>query len=44
MIVGPVIATALVIAYTTGNPDDMLRIAERTANQIWDTVSTTFRR
>lgn len=44
MIVGPIVATALVMSSTSGGPDDMLRIAERTANQIWDTAATMFRR
>jgi hypothetical protein len=44
MIVGPIIAIALVMSFTSNGPDDMLRTAEQAANQVWDTVATMFRR
>lgn len=44
MIVGPIIAIALVMSFTSNGPDDMIRTAEQVANSIWDTVANFFRR
>jgi hypothetical protein len=44
MIIGPVLAVVLVAAFTTGGPDDMIRMAERFANEGWDAVVRAFRR
>jgi hypothetical protein len=44
MIMGPLIAVALVATITIGGPEDMIRIAERFANDGWEAVVRTFRR
>jgi hypothetical protein len=44
MIVGPVLAVALIATFTMGGPEDMIRVAERFANEGWEAVMRTFRR
>ena len=44
MVVGPIIAIVLILGFTSGSPTDMVRIAEATANDVWNTVVTMFRR
>ena len=43
MVIGPIIAVALLITFTMG-PDELVRTAERFANEGWETVVRTFRR
>jgi hypothetical protein len=43
MIIGPIIAVALIVTFTMG-PDEFVRTAERIANDGWETVVRTFRR
>jgi hypothetical protein len=43
MIVGPLIAVALIVTFMIG-PDEFVRTAERFANDGWETVVRTFRR
>jgi hypothetical protein len=43
MIVGPLLAVALILSFVMG-PDDMIRTAERFANEGWEAVVRTFRR
>jgi hypothetical protein len=44
MIIGPIIAIVLVMTFTSGGPDDMLRIAERAANELWNGAAQMLRR
>ncbi|MGD9904749.1 MAG: hypothetical protein AB7U83_14895 [Vicinamibacterales bacterium] len=44
MIIGPVLAVALVATFTMGGPEDMIRVAERFATDGWDAVVRAFRR
>jgi hypothetical protein len=44
MVIGPLIAVALVATFTMGGPEDMIRVAERFANDGWDAVMRAFRR
>jgi hypothetical protein len=43
MVIGPIIAVALLVMFTMG-PDELVRTAERFANEGWETVVRTFRR
>ena len=43
MVIGPVIAVVLVASFTMGGPDDMIRLAERFANEGWDAIVRAFR-
>jgi hypothetical protein len=43
MILGPILAVALLVSFTMG-PDEFVRSAERFANDGWETVVRTFRR
>ena len=44
MIIGPVIAVALVASVSLGGPDGIIRLAERLANEGWEVVANTLRR
>jgi hypothetical protein len=43
MIIGPVIAVVLVASVTLGGPDEIIRLAERLANEGWNFVANTLR-
>ena len=43
MVVGPLLAVGLVLSIAMGGPEDMLRLAERFANDGWDVIVRTFR-
>jgi hypothetical protein len=44
MVIGPVLAVALVAGFTMGGPEDMIRVAERFANEGWEALVQAFRR
>ena len=44
MVVGPIIAIMLVATFAAGSPADLVVMAERFANDIWDAAVTAFRR
>ena len=44
MIIGPVLAVVLVASLTLGGPDEIIRLAERLANEGWQAVASTLRR
>ena len=43
MVLGPLLAVVRVASFTMGGPDDMIRLAERFANEGWDAIVRTFR-
>ena len=43
MVIGPIFAVALLVMFTMG-PDELVRTAERLANEGWEAVVRTFRR
>jgi hypothetical protein len=43
MIIGPILAVALIVSFTMG-PDEFVRAAERFTNDGWEAVVRTFRR
>jgi hypothetical protein len=44
MIIGPIIALFLVMYFTSDSPDDLLRTAERAANDLWNGAAQMLRR
>ena len=44
MVLGPIVAVALIATYVAGGPADMVLIAERVATDAWAAAATAFRR
>ena len=44
MVVGPIVAVALIATWVAGSPADMVLIAERFATDAWDAAATALRR